>query len=243
MEKKDNRKTRICPQCGKIHFSTNYLCPKHSNQMRNFGKFLDSNPRTVYDPNEIRVHGDYSEVDTYDKQANVQNTFIIDTEDIPLISKYKWGTKYYKKDNMWYVACIDNTTHKHIYLHHLLMGFPAETIDHIDGNTLNNRKSNLRIANKNIQSINCKKTEATATGIKGVKQSNRGYVAHLGWEGKTYYSKIFKTVEEASYFRYLLTQMCSVPVRDTDMSWQNSLSKEQIDSINTYFLNRFKNRV
>lgn len=241
--KKEYRKTRICPQCGRIHFSTNYLCPKHSSQLRLYGKFLDNNPRTIYDPNEIRIKGDYAEVDVYDKQANVSNTFIIDIEDVPLISRYKWGAKYYKKDKVWYIACIDNKTHKHIYLHHLLMGFPSETIDHINGNTLDNRKSNLRIATKSIQSINQKKIANTFTGIKGVKKSRKGYVAHLGWEGKVYYSKIFDTIAEASYFRYLLTQLCYVPVRDTDMTWQESLSEEQKKDINTYFLNRFKDRV
>lgn len=240
---KDSRKTRICPQCGKIHFSTNLLCPKHDRQFRKYGKFLDSNPRTIYDPNEIKVKKDYAEVDTYDKQANVQKTFIIDIEDIPIIAKYKWGTKYYKKDNMWYVACIDNKTHKHIYLHKLLMGFPTDTIDHINGDTMDNRKSNLRIATKSIQSINQKKMENTNTGIKGVKRERQGYSAHLEWEGKKYYSKIFNTIEEASYFRYLLTQLCSIPIRDTDMSWQTKLSTQQKDTINTYFLNRFKNRV
>ena len=241
--KRDSRRTRICPQCGKIHFSTNLLCPKHDKQFRKYGYFLDSNPRTIYDPNEIRVKGDYAEVDTYDKQANAQKTFIIDTEDVPIIAKYKWRTKYYKKDDLWYVACIDNKTHKHIYLHQLLMGFPTETVDHINGNTLDNRKSNLRITTKSVQSINQKKIEDTATGIKGVKKVKHGYSAHLGWEGKSYYSKAFNTVEEASYFRYLLTQICTIPIRDTDMSWQGKLSDQQRNSINTYFLNRFKNQV
>lgn len=241
--KRDSRRTRICPQCGRIHFSINLLCPKHDKQFRKLGYFLDNNPRTVYDPNEIRVLGSYAEVDTYDKQANVQRTFIVDTEDIPIIAKYKWGTKHYKKDDMWYVACIDNKTRKHIYLHQLLMGFPTETVDHINGNTLDNRKSNLRITTKSVQSINQKKIEGTTTGIKGVKKSRKGYAAHLGWEGKSYYSKAFATIEEASYFRYLLTQLCAVPIRDTDMSWQSKLSAQQKESINTYFLNRFKNRV
>lgn len=243
MERKESRKTRICPQCGKVHFSTNYLCSKHSNQLRKYGKFLDSNPRTIYDPNEIRVIGDYAEIDTYNKQSEVQKTFIVDTDDLPIIAKYKWGTKFYKKDNMWYVACIDTKTRKHIYLHHLIMGFPAETIDHINGDTMDNRKSNLRIATKSIQSINSKQIEGTQTGIKGVKKSGNGYVAHLGWQGKAYYSKRFSTKEEASYFRYLLTQLCSVRVRDTDMSWQKVLTEEQKVCINNYFLNRFKNRV
>lgn len=241
--KKEIRKTRICPQCGRVHFSTNLLCNKHSRQIRDFGKFLDNNPRTIYDPNEIRILKDYAEVDVYDKQANVSQTFIIDIEDVPIVARYKWGAKYYKKDKLWYIACIDTKTHKHIYLHHLLMDFPTETVDHINGNTLDNRKSNLRIATKSIQSINQKKIENTITGIKGVKKSKKGYVAYLGWEGKTYYSKIFSSIAEASYFRYLLTQLCSIPVRDTDMSWQDILSEEQKNTINIYFLNRFKDRV
>lgn len=242
--KKEIRKTRICPQCGKVHFSTNYLCPKHSRQLRVFGKFLDNNPRTIYDPNEIRIKDKYAEVDTYDKEGNIQNTFIIDIDDVPIISKYKWGTKYYKKDNMWYVVCIDTSLKQHIYLHHLIMGFPNETLDHINGNTLDNRKCNLRIASKGIQSVNREKIENTDTGIKGVKVSRKGFSAFLGWGGKNYYSKIFKTKEEASYFRYLLVHyFCPIEVRDTDESWRGILSNKQIEDINVYFTNRFKNQV
>lgn len=239
----DRRKTRICPQCGRVHFSTNLLCNKHDKQFRKYGYFLDTNPRTIYDPNEMRVKGDYTEIDVYDKQANVSKTFIVDTEDIPLISKYKWGAKYYKRDNLYYIVCIDVKTRQHIYLHKMLMGFPTDTVDHINGDTMDNRKCNLRITTKSVQSINTKRTENTETNIKGVRKNRNGYSAYLGWENKKYFSKIFKTIEEASYFRYLLTQICSVPVRDTDMSWQKVLTSQQKQEINTYFLNRFKNRV
>lgn len=240
--KKESRKTRICPQCGKIHFSTNYLCPKHSNQLQKYGKFLDNNPRTIYDPNEIRIKENYAEVDTYDKEGNIQKTFIIDIEDVPIVARYKWGTKFYKKDNLWYVARKDNS--KVIYLHSFLMGFPIETIDHINGNTMDNRKCNLRIASKNIQSINQKIIANTLSGIKGVKKSRNGYVATLGWEGKSYYSKVFPLKEEASYFRYLLVHyFCPIEVRDTDESWRTTLTSAQIENINNYFTNRFKNQV
>lgn len=241
--KKEYRKTRICPQCGKVHFSTNYLCPKHARQLREYGHFLDSNPRTIYDANEFRVQGDITEVDTYNKEGNVQKTFIIDTCDLPLVAPYKWGTKYYKKDNMWYVARKDNKTGKAVYLHLLLMGFPTETVDHINGNTMDNRRSNLRIATKSIQSIN-KEVRNNSLQIRGIRRSYNGYVGRLGWEGKEYYSKIFATPEEASYFRYLLVQyFCPIILRDTDMSWVSKLTSEQKDSINKYFENRFKNRV
>lgn len=241
---KEKRKTRICPQCSKIHFSTNYLCSKHSNQLRKYGKFLDNNPRTIYDPNEIRIKETYAEVDTYDKEGNVQKTFIIDIDDVPVVAKYKWGTKFYKKDNLWYVAYKDNSNNKAIYLHKLLMGLPPETVDHINGDTMDNRKCNLRIATKSIQSINQKKISDTFSGIKGVKKNRNGYVATLGWEGKEYYSKIFSQKEEAAYFRYLLVHFfCPIEVRDTDETWRNILSRTQIKDINNYFTNRFKNRV
>lgn len=236
------RLLRVCPQCGRLHYSTNYLCPKHSRQLRNFGKFLDNNPRTVYDSNEIRITKDFAEVDTYNKDGVKQITFLVDTEDVPLVSKYKWRAKWYKKDKTWYVAGIDTVTKKHIYLHHLLLGFPVGTIDHINGNTLDNRKCNLRVVDKSIQSLN--RIIKNTTGVRGVSKDKKGYVARFTFQHKEYRSKRFNSIEEASYFRYLLVQaFCPISLRDTDMQWSSKLTAAQREDINTYFLNRFKDRV
>ena len=72
---------KICKVCGKIcdnsHGSFNGktgMCRKHNDQLKKYGKTLDTNPRTVWDPNEIRVLGTYAEIDTYTFTGEVLNT-------------------------------------------------------------------------------------------------------------------------------------------------------------------------
>lgn len=58
------------------------MCEKHRDQYRRFGKFMDSNQRGVFDPNEIRIKDDYFEIDTYDQYGNITETYICDLEDL-----------------------------------------------------------------------------------------------------------------------------------------------------------------
>lgn len=53
-----------------------------------------------------------------------------------------------KIGNSYYAA--SHSEKKKLYLHHVVMGKPAKgfNIDHIDGNGLNNQRSNLRIVSK-----------------------------------------------------------------------------------------------
>lgn len=61
----------------------------------------------------------------------------------------------------------------HLYAHRvvfaLLHGYWPETVDHIDGNTLNNTPSNLRAATLKQQQGNKRVFRTSKTGIKGVQ--------------------------------------------------------------------------
>jgi len=76
---------KICPVCGRLHTARtkDNLCKKHAWQLQKYGKFLDSNPRTKFDPNEIRIRESECELDVYDLKGNVIQTFKFDTEDYP----------------------------------------------------------------------------------------------------------------------------------------------------------------
>ena len=70
-------------------------------------------------------------------------TALVDDEDYPLISKYKWhAVKRGNQPNQWYaVTCQIGRNTK---MHHIVMG--VKRCDHIDGDGLNNTHANLREA-------------------------------------------------------------------------------------------------
>jgi len=59
-------------------------------------------------------------------------------------------------------------------------------VDHIDGNTRNNKIENLRIATREQNSWNAKKNSKNTTGVKGVSliKSNKKYQATICIKGK-----------------------------------------------------------
>lgn len=239
------REIKCCKVCGKIineHGSLkNSLCGKHFQQFRKFGEFKDNNTRTIYDPNEIRTYDDYAEIDTYDQYGNVQETFRLDLEDVKFLNNNKWRTVYKGKQRIPYLV----TGHT-IYFHRLIMGDPNCEIDHIDRNTHNNKKENLRFANRQEQMFNTLKTNKT--GIKGLyynfNRSKAPWHCELQYNNKRYYSPQCATKEEAAYYRYLFENvfMKDMLICNTQemQNCINKLSKEQKDSIQKYFTNKMK---
>jgi hypothetical protein len=87
--------------------------------------------------------------------------------------------------------------HKHKYLCRVLMDCPAHLeVDHIDGNTLNNSRSNLRIVTSQQNKANTILRKGSI-GHKGVIRHGRGYKATITHNYKQIYLGIFDTHEEA----------------------------------------------
>jgi hypothetical protein len=94
---------------------------------------------------------------------------IVDDEDYPLLSLTKWKVSF-SADKKRVYACvrkrIDGKFHK-ILLHRVLMDCPKGLeVDHINRNTLDNRRSNLRICTSQQNSFNVK--GRSKWGYKGV---------------------------------------------------------------------------
>jgi hypothetical protein len=100
---------------------------------------------------------------------------IIDAADVVIVGQYCWSAEV--KSN--YVAAhrkqpIGNGKCKNLYLHRAIMQPPEHlVVDHIDGNPLNNRRSNLRLASKAENGRNAKLSRANSTGLKGVTWDRR----------------------------------------------------------------------
>jgi len=90
----------------------------------------------------------------------------IDDEDFDLISKYKW----------YYVDYIRTgyARNSKVRMHHLIVPLrEGLMIDHINGDGLDNRRSNLRLVTKSQNMMNSGVRINNKSGYKGVSWSNR----------------------------------------------------------------------
>lgn len=134
---------------------------------------------------------------------NKQYSFIIDKGDYEKISKHKWHLDIDKRYNTFRVKSSVyqgyKKSPKNIKLHRYLMDAKkGEVVDHINHNTLDNRKSNLRITNNygNGQNRNVQKNNLI--GYKGVKKANNKYMARIFHNNIYIYLGVFNTPEDAA---------------------------------------------
>ena len=95
--------------------------------------------------------------------------FYISKEDEMLVSQYNW---YYDK-SVKYIRAGYNSSHQkthHIDIHKLIMSqfydLTGKVVDHIDRNTLNNTRENLRVVSKRANFINSNKFDNKLVGFR-----------------------------------------------------------------------------
>lgn len=167
---KNIKEIKKCVVCGNTYKVYNtemgLLCSKHHSQFKRHGKILE---RTKYDPNEIEIVDDIAYIILYNNKNEISAKALIDKEDIDKVKDYKWC-----KDANNYVR-----NSKQEYLHRIIVGEAFLYVDHINGNTLDNRKSNLRICNNADNLKNrVKLPKNNTSGILGVgfrKDRNKWY--------------------------------------------------------------------
>jgi hypothetical protein len=125
---------------------------------------------------------------------------MIDDEDHYWISRRVWHVAINpEKTNLKYAKTwvkIDGKE-KTPSMHRLIMGCPEGfVVDHIDGNTLNNQKSNLRICS-NSQNIRNNKA-CGVSGFKGVRKNWNKYQARIRHDSKEIHIGLFSTPESAA---------------------------------------------
>lgn len=87
--------------------------------------------------------------------ADGNNFALVDNEDYDLVSQYKWHIC--KPRNITYAQ--SRVGYRSIYMHRVILGLISrkEQSDHINGNGLDNRRSNLRQCHQNNNSANAGK--------------------------------------------------------------------------------------
>lgn len=127
----------------------------------------------------------------------------IDSEDFALVSQYKWSARFNACTKSWYAYTTIRTPERSfcIYMHRMILGLPfgdKRQGDHIaTGDTLNNQRSNLRIATQNQNKMNKRMYANNSLGVKGVTRDKGLFKAQLQKDGKRVYLGRRKTIEEA----------------------------------------------
>lgn len=163
------------------------LCPKHLTQHYRNGMFLD---KTIYDGNEYIIHDNHAEIVLRDKYCRSVATALIDLEDVERCKQYKWHIR--KGRNTPYVIA-SLPENKKIHLHRFILNYDGkDDVDHLDGNGLNNRKSNLKVKTHSANMVN------QSLDRKGLKKVPSGrYQAAITKDYKTIYLGTFDTKKEA----------------------------------------------
>jgi hypothetical protein len=131
---------------------------------------------------------------------------LVEDEDYEDVSQWKWYAKKFGRGQLYAVRKLsrkDHPEHRQGFLsmHRYLLKLDKENplcADHINGKTLDNRRSNLRTATRAENNRNCARRYNNKTGIKGVTlYRGRRWCATISHEGKTIHLGYFDTKEEA----------------------------------------------
>lgn len=124
---------------------------------------------------------------------------IIDAEDYPKVIHRRWQCS---PDG--YARYTNHAEGGMVAMHRLLMNAPCDLkVDHINGDSLDNRKVNLRICNDAQSAQNRgpqKKRSANASRYKGVywAQSPRKWMAIIATNSNRMYLGVYETEDEAA---------------------------------------------
>ena len=146
-----------------------------------------------YEPNEFVDCGDYCELILYNVQGDENARVKVDHADIENLNQYRWF-KMSSYAKSYSSAKVDG---KRVLMHRFLMQVD-EHIDHINGDGMDNRRSNLRTA---TQSQNMMNRKAERGDLVGVAKNGNRWQADIKVNGKKYYLGLYKTLAEAQAAR------------------------------------------
>lgn len=124
--------------------------------------------------------------------------FQIDEDDYPRIKIRSWSLSVSGKNKYYLHAGINS---KVVRLHRYILNAPPELeVDHINGDGLDNRKSNLRLCTSSQNNQNASRRTDNTSGYKGVNwfKPRQRWVARIQVDGKRIGLGSFKDKEMAN---------------------------------------------
>jgi hypothetical protein len=168
-------------------------------------------------------------------------SFYIDIDDYENVSQYTWRIS--KKRLKYYVITGSFKKGTMRYLHNLIVGSVPNgyEVDHIDGNSLNNRSKNLRIVSRQENVDNQRATRIdNQIGIRGIAYSraNKNYKVDFYYHKNRFYTKDWQSIEEAVWCRYCFEEYFGLDlIRNNPLVNQyDILSTEEKEKIHQYVL-------
>jgi hypothetical protein len=137
--------------------------------------------------NAYRFEGNKCFISISAKRYGIIET-VIDASDAPRVKMFHWVLEGRKSP---YARARIDGNHV-IKLHRLITSFSFEIVDHVNGNTLDNRAANLR-------GVTAGQNRSNSKGKKhpGVKVKASGFEAYINLNRKYKALGTFKTIEEA----------------------------------------------
>lgn len=163
--------------------------------------------------NQYKIVGNDVYISIKNTKGKMVGKFIVDLEDLEKLKKLdlSWHRalalstgKYYIYGTIYVSTINGKPKYKRIQVHRFLLNQfdPTIIVDHIDNNPYNNKKSNLRVANK---SQNCKnrdsKNSNNTSGYRNVTRMGNWWRVQLQINGKNkLFPEKFEDVHEAGIF-------------------------------------------
>lgn len=121
---------------------------------------------------------------------------IVDPEDAHLLARV-WTPQFSPSGGVYFRARFGRSN---LYLHRVIAGAErGQLVDHINGDTIDNRRSNLRVCDRSGSNANRTRKRTSRAPYKGITQTKNGkWVAQIMWRKQYFRIGLFETPEAAA---------------------------------------------
>ncbi len=179
--------------CNGKHKGLGY-CKRHYVQVKKKGEIVVGS-YNVYDQNETVDYSGCTGIILKDRYGKVVGEAIIDSILSESVLRYKW---HKTKDG--YVARRNENGQGLFFLHWQILGKrKGMSIDHINGNPLDNRIGNLRVCTQQENTFNSKVSKNSTTKFPGVSlhKPTEKWRAYIFYNGKHSHIGLYENFQDA----------------------------------------------